>query len=209
MVAKKLKSADFNQLDTREKILEVAINLFALKGFDGTTIREIAELADVNVASLNYHFTSKENLRLEIQSFIVNEFREKILSIPETTNVADYAVKIFETMTQESAKCLNQFKLFLESDNYPVESDPYPLGYERFRGFLEKELHSNVPQSERLWFMSVVLSYIIHNAVLSSTAYGRKTIGKYFSTKSLSLPVSIRHLVEALVRDLNCRYASV
>jgi AcrR family transcriptional regulator len=161
----------------------------------------------VNVASLNYHFKSKENLRQEILNFIVLDFKEKILSIPETKNVAEYAIKIFDAMTLDSAKCLNQFKLFLKAEHHPCEAEPYPLGYERFETHLARELNTKVPESERLWFVSVVLSYIIHNAVLSSTTIGKKTIKKFFPGKQSSLPIAIGKLVESLIRDLNAQYS--
>ncbi|MGC3947298.1 MAG: TetR family transcriptional regulator [Chryseolinea sp.] len=47
---------------TSEKILSAARKLFEQKGFDKTSVRDIATMADVNVALINYHFESKENL---------------------------------------------------------------------------------------------------------------------------------------------------
>jgi AcrR family transcriptional regulator len=47
---------------TRRRILEAAGPLFAQKGFDATSIREITEAAGTNVAAVNYHFRSKEDL---------------------------------------------------------------------------------------------------------------------------------------------------
>jgi AcrR family transcriptional regulator len=48
--------------DRRRQILEVASGIFARKGYQGATTREIAEEADVNEALLFRHFPSKENL---------------------------------------------------------------------------------------------------------------------------------------------------
>ena len=48
--------------DTRSKILDAAEQMFAEHGFDGTSIREITRVADVNVAAVHYHFGSKEAL---------------------------------------------------------------------------------------------------------------------------------------------------
>jgi AcrR family transcriptional regulator len=50
---------------TRQALLDAAGPLFAQKGFDGTSIRAIAEAAKANIAAVNYHFGSKENLYLE------------------------------------------------------------------------------------------------------------------------------------------------
>jgi AcrR family transcriptional regulator len=48
--------------DTRTRILDAAEQLFAEHGFDGTSIREITRVADVNVAAVHYHFGSKEEV---------------------------------------------------------------------------------------------------------------------------------------------------
>lgn len=50
------------------QILEVAETLFAEKGFDGTSIRDISKLAMINVAMISYYFGSKERL---LQSLII------------------------------------------------------------------------------------------------------------------------------------------
>ena len=46
--------------DKRERIIETALHLFAQKGFEGTSIRDIAEKATVNVAMVNYYFEPEE-----------------------------------------------------------------------------------------------------------------------------------------------------
>ncbi len=51
---------------TRRRLLTAAARCFADHGFHGTTIREIAERAGVNVAAGNYHFGSKKDLYLEV-----------------------------------------------------------------------------------------------------------------------------------------------
>lgn len=47
---------------TRDRILLEAGPIFAMKGFRATTIREICERANVNVASINYYFGDKQQL---------------------------------------------------------------------------------------------------------------------------------------------------
>jgi AcrR family transcriptional regulator len=51
--------------DTQARVLEAASELFAERGFAGATIREIAERAQVNVATGHYHFGSKLELYRE------------------------------------------------------------------------------------------------------------------------------------------------
>jgi len=49
-------------VETRERLVDAAVDVFASHGFDGATTREIARRADVALAALPYHFTTKEAL---------------------------------------------------------------------------------------------------------------------------------------------------
>jgi AcrR family transcriptional regulator len=51
-----------NILNTEDKILEAAKEIFISKGFDGARMQEIADLADINKALLHYYFRSKDKL---------------------------------------------------------------------------------------------------------------------------------------------------
>lgn len=51
---------------TRQRVLDAAAALFAERGFHGTTARDIAQRAGVNLAAGHYHFGSKESLYLEV-----------------------------------------------------------------------------------------------------------------------------------------------
>ncbi len=48
--------------DRRQQIVEVATQLFARQGYEGTTTRQIAEAAEVNEAIIFRHFSTKEDL---------------------------------------------------------------------------------------------------------------------------------------------------
>lgn len=53
------------QDDTRSRLIEAAIEQFAEKGFEGTSVRDLAAAAGVNVAAVSYHFGSKDALYTE------------------------------------------------------------------------------------------------------------------------------------------------
>ncbi|NWK56616.1 TetR/AcrR family transcriptional regulator [Verrucomicrobiaceae bacterium N1E253] len=48
--------------DTREQILEAAWELFADKGFEDVSVRDVTNAAGVNLASVSYHFGGKDGL---------------------------------------------------------------------------------------------------------------------------------------------------
>lgn len=206
MTLPKLNTSDISELDTKQRIIESALHLFAVKGFDGASIREIAKLANVNVASVNYHFQSKDNLRQEILHAVVSEFKKSISDLPTTDTVAEFAVSMYKTLTADRAKCLNQFKLIIESSTHPCPEEPYPAGFEELLSILKKELHPSVPVHERLWLVSAIFSYIVHIAVISSTKMGEESFKKIFTGIETSNELHIQMLAQSLIRDLNSRF---
>src|SRR5271154_1582743 len=52
--------------DTRERILDVALDLFIENGYDGTSLREVAEQLGVTKAALYYHFASKDDILMAL-----------------------------------------------------------------------------------------------------------------------------------------------
>jgi AcrR family transcriptional regulator len=67
--------------DTRERILLASQKLFADKGFDATSVRDITTEAGCNVASVNYHFGGKDNLYLETFRSMLAVLRDQRLSV--------------------------------------------------------------------------------------------------------------------------------
>lgn len=65
--------------DTRERILDVALELFTEHGYDSTSLRQIAERLGLTKAALYYHFESKEDL-LQALHLRLQEFGRDTLS---------------------------------------------------------------------------------------------------------------------------------
>lgn len=59
------------QNETRNRVLNVACRLFYSQGFNGTSVRDIAHSANVNVSLIHYYFKSKQGL---FESLAVNYF---------------------------------------------------------------------------------------------------------------------------------------
>jgi AcrR family transcriptional regulator len=63
--------------NTKDRILSAAEELFAQHGFSGTSLRQVTSRADVNIAAVNYHFGSKENLVNEVFRRRMDEMSER------------------------------------------------------------------------------------------------------------------------------------
>jgi len=55
-----------SRTDTRARIQQIAVELFTEHGYEGTSLREIAERLGVTKAALYYHFKSKEDIILSL-----------------------------------------------------------------------------------------------------------------------------------------------
>lgn len=74
---------------TKDRILGAAEELFAQFGFSGTSLRQVTSRADVNIAAVNYHFGSKENLVNEVFRRRMDEMSEQRLSALKAAVDAD------------------------------------------------------------------------------------------------------------------------
>lgn len=64
---------------SKQKVIDAASSLFFQKGFDGTSVRDIAEKATVNVSLISYYFKGKQGL-LE---YAVTQYYEEYLKVIE------------------------------------------------------------------------------------------------------------------------------
>src|SRR6266699_1393796 len=72
--------------DTRTRVLDVAEELFGEEGIERVSIRDITDKAKVNLAAINYHFGSKEDL-------IVAVFERRVVPVNEARLAALNAVE--------------------------------------------------------------------------------------------------------------------
>ncbi len=82
---------------TRERILSTALPLFAAHGFAGTSVRMVANAADVNVATLAYHFEDKAGLYRSAISRLYEELTHFPLDLsgaPTSTDPLEAAVGV-------------------------------------------------------------------------------------------------------------------
>jgi AcrR family transcriptional regulator len=125
---------EFN--DKQQNILQVAEKLFAEKGFDGTSIRDIAKEANVNIAMISYYFGSKEKMlealvlsrMADLKILLTNlakettsplEKIEKLIELYVSricNNRGIYKIMYFELNTQQRLKSMEVFSEIKKSN---------------------------------------------------------------------------------------------
>jgi TetR/AcrR family transcriptional regulator, regulator of cefoperazone and chloramphenicol sensitivity len=91
-----------NVPDARERIIKAVLVLIGEKGDINPTVREIAQKANVNLASINYYFRSKEKLLSEVEKHFAAEVNKitHILSDESIDPVKRILIWANEMMTQ-------------------------------------------------------------------------------------------------------------
>ena len=103
-------------MDTKKKILEVSLELFAQKGFDGVSVREIAKAVGVRESALYKHYKNKEDILDKIVEEMISSIRNgyELRHVPETLTlgVAEGYRNISEEQLCEMSWSI--FKMFTE-----------------------------------------------------------------------------------------------
>jgi AcrR family transcriptional regulator len=92
--------------EKRERLLKAAGEIFAEHGFKGTTIKNISEHANTNIASVNYHFRDKETLYREVLHYAIEQCRHRYLLSDE--NVKETPVQRVNLELHRYAKAMFQ-----------------------------------------------------------------------------------------------------
>ena len=104
MTAKPLDLVDPKSI---EHLFDVAIRLFAERGVDGVSVREISRVSNISIAAIYYHFKSKEGLFAEVCLHKYEDFEREILKRvgegrPGSQNAVTLALAFFDLLTEDN-----------------------------------------------------------------------------------------------------------
>ncbi len=98
---------------TRERILDVALQLFNEQGYDKTSLREIAERLHVTKAALYYHFEHKEDILLQLHLRLHALGREVLDRLGNLDSAGDKAKAWAQLLDQFIDQIVANRELFL------------------------------------------------------------------------------------------------
>lgn len=124
----------------RERLIRTAFALFAEKGFDSVTVRDIAAASKVSVGLINHHFGSKEGLREAVDEFFIAQFEDAIAgAAPQPINTPeDYAVVIDQWIARHEKDWPTIVAYFRRA--LLEESDWGFSLFQRFYGFVQSSV---------------------------------------------------------------------
>jgi AcrR family transcriptional regulator len=143
------------------EIIHAAEKLFALDGFDGTSVRSIAAKAHVNVAMISYYFGSKERLLESIVLYRINGLRlqlenlvtEDLSPIEKMNKIVDYYIqqmmsnmRIYKIIQNEISNKKRDFKLnaFEEVKKDNLKLIKFVITEGQMQGLFKQDVHSEL-----------------------------------------------------------------
>lgn len=110
---------------SREALIKAALHLFATKGFEETTLDDIANLADLHVQTLYRHFPTKNDLAVAIDRAFLHQFR-KVFAERGDVDTLTFWRGWVQGMTREIVKHGKQYrKTVLNLHTVPTISTTY------------------------------------------------------------------------------------
>ena len=90
---------DSSAKGVRERLLEVAEEFFCERGFDGTSVRDLAGAAGCNIASVNYYFGGKEKLYEEVwRRHLISQRNSRVASVDQVMAGGDKTPSLEELL---------------------------------------------------------------------------------------------------------------
>lgn len=129
-----MKKNGSEKVSTKEKILQASLELFAKKGYDGVSVREIARAVGVRESALYKHFANKEDILQKVIEDVKERITKAYVSnkIPEV--VEQDIAKGYRNLMEEEL-CDMSWNLFQLYTKEPMVSD--------FRRLLMREQFNN------------------------------------------------------------------
>lgn len=98
----------------RAQILEVALHLFAEKGFQNTSIQDICEAARVSVGSIYFYFSNKESIYEAVYQMINEEYENQMVNaLRGLSDIKDIIRKLIEVAVRHSLPDVSRSQFFI------------------------------------------------------------------------------------------------
>ena len=151
--------------NTKQEILDAALELFSLQGFEATSISQIAEAVGIRKASLYSHFESKQAILDALVKDVLDQYEEhSIFARANWDKFADTEDKQVLTLDAAAQMILGQIRYILHDPH--ISKARKMLAMEQFRNPDLATLQTKQNYSDVLQYFTGMVKYLIRQGVL-------------------------------------------
>lgn len=192
--------------ETQDRLIIVALEAFSINGYEGASIRNIAEKAEVNIAAINYHFGSKHNLYWAVMSYTHHVFKEKLKEMAlMTASTEDMVLGIFDDIMVDPTLFKSAMRMMV-TDGIPEPDPQYydpncekgPPGIESIQSKVEKDLGKKISTQDIDWAARAIFGSLLHWSLITTTNKMQQLL------KTNRSPLSVSDVRQQLLRTVSC-----
>lgn len=142
------------RLETREKILDAARELFIKEGYDGVSMRKVAQMIEYSPTAIYVHFADKEQLFLELCHSDFRRLAATFLKLAEIKDPVERIRRIGYAYMEFGAKNSNHYRMMFMTPHPPVadtmegKGNPEEDAYAFLRESVSEAIHAGAFRPE-------------------------------------------------------------
>ncbi|HEY8979777.1 MAG TPA: TetR/AcrR family transcriptional regulator [Streptomyces sp.] len=144
--------------NTRQRIQDVALELFAEQGYEKTSLREIAERLDVTKAALYYHFKTKEEIIVSIFDDLTKPIQELIEWGAQQPHTLETKQEIVRRYSRHLADAAPLFRFMQENQATVRELQIGDSFKDRMRSLRDIIMDPEAPLTEQVRYVSAIFT---------------------------------------------------
>ena len=144
--------------NTRQRIQDVALELFAEQGYEKTSLREIAEHLDVTKAALYYHFKTKEEILVSVFEDLTQPIQDLIEWGADQPHTLEIKLEIVRRYSEALAEAGPLFRFMQENQATVRELRIGDTFKDRMRGLRNIFIDPDAPLTDQVRCISAMFT---------------------------------------------------
>ncbi|MFG2962921.1 MULTISPECIES: TetR/AcrR family transcriptional regulator [unclassified Streptomyces] len=144
--------------NTRQRIQDVALELFAEQGYEKTSLREIAERLDVTKAALYYHFKTKEEILVSVFEDLTQPIQDLIEWGADQPHTLEIKLEIVRRYSQALSEAGPLFRFMQENQATVRELRIGDTFKDRMRGLRSIFIDPDAPLTDQVRCISAMFT---------------------------------------------------
>lgn len=191
----------FSKMTTRQAIINAAKKSLALRGYDGSSIRDIAKDVGIEPSAIYYHFANKEKLIKAARDDIINELRNDTLAIDTEVGASNYLREQIKYQLRHRASivALLQYFMYAKSE-FELKPGGYipDMAYEDMVTYIRLGIREGVyPAAQNIEFNAKVIQHLVDGFLM-----------EYFNRKLTAIQIDeltnqLADFIDSALRGIN------
>ena len=161
------KAKSMEKSNTREEILEAALDLFAVNGYEATSISQLADAVGIRKASLYSHFANKQDILDTVVETVLKGYADHSIFVRADWNDPEFTKDKTGMTAEDVAKLIQGQMRYILHDPH-ISKGRKMLMIEQFRNAELAELQTKQNYEDVLHYFMGMMRFLIREGTLKN-----------------------------------------